>query len=299
MRSSFGDLQETIRSMPAGNVGETAKEAEISEANPPPPLQRPFDPATVPPPAPPPPPMRGIAEPAEAPGVATSPQLQTDKAEYVVWYGTNRRPNDYSDPGKGYSALRDNVVHYGSCRVFIPQSHKIGSIGSPWWKRLLTLTDDRLCLRSVNEFEQSAYWSGIAAQLAAIDVAERCAVVFVHGYNVSFQEAALRAAQIGFDLSVKGAMAFFRLAVAGIDARLSGRRGDDRGERRRHRRFHDRLCRKERRRCGAHHCATAWATAGYCAPSTGLRRRRSGALESHSGRSSSPLPMSMPMCSGS
>ena len=34
-------------------------------------------------------------------------------------------------------------------------------------------------------------------------------MIFVHGYNVSFQDAALRAAQIGFDLSVKGTMAFF------------------------------------------------------------------------------------------
>jgi esterase/lipase superfamily enzyme len=135
--------------------------------------------------------------------------LEADKAEYVVWYGTNRRPNDPGDVGKGYSAARDNVVHYGSCRVFIPQSHKIGSIGSPWWKRLLTWTDDRLRLLSVEEIEGGAYWSGIGAQLAAIGTDERSALIFVHGYNVSFQEAALRAAQIGFDLSVKGAMAFF------------------------------------------------------------------------------------------
>jgi esterase/lipase superfamily enzyme len=93
--------------------------------------------------------------------------------------------------------------------VFIPKSHKIGSIGSPWWKRLLMLTDDRLRLLGIDEFEQSAYWDGIASQLAAIGTDERCALIFVHGYNVSFQEAALRAAQIGFDLSVKGAMAFF------------------------------------------------------------------------------------------
>jgi esterase/lipase superfamily enzyme len=203
------DLQETIRSMPAENVGETAQEAEITEASPSSRVPLPFDPAIVPPPAPPPPPMRSISEPAEKPAAATSPQPQVDKAEYVVWYGTNRRPNDSSNSNKGYSAVRDNVVHYGSCRVFIPQSHKIGSIGSPWWKRLITLTDDRLRLLSVNEFEQSAYWTGIAAQLAAIDADERCALVFVHGYNVSFQDAALRAAQIGFDLSVKGAMAFF------------------------------------------------------------------------------------------
>ena len=34
-------------------------------------------------------------------------------------------------------------------------------------------------------------------------------MILVRGYNVSFQEAALQAAQSGFDPSVKGAMAFF------------------------------------------------------------------------------------------
>jgi esterase/lipase superfamily enzyme len=150
-----------------------------------------------------------LPEGAEQPAAAPSAPLQADKAEYLVWYGTNRRPNDPRDAGKGYSAARDNAVHYGSCRVFIPQSHKIGSIGSPWWKRLLTLTDDRLRLLSVDELQQSAYWNGIGTQLAALDANERAALIFVHGYNVSFQDAALRTAQIGFDLSVKGAMAFF------------------------------------------------------------------------------------------
>ena len=116
------------------------------------------------------PPVRGISEPEETTG-ATSSRLQTDKAEYVVWYGTNRRPNDPNDPANGYSAARDNLVHFGSCRVFIPQSHKIGSIGSPWWKRLLTWTDDRLRLLSVEEVELGVYWSGIGAQLAALDPA--------------------------------------------------------------------------------------------------------------------------------
>jgi esterase/lipase superfamily enzyme len=150
--------------------------------------------------------VRGISEPEEA-GGAKFPRPQADKAEYVAWYGTNRRRNDTG--ANGYSAARDSVVHYGSCRVFIPQSHKIGSIGSPWWKRLLTWTDDRLRLLSVDEVERSAYWSGIAARLGAINTDERSALIFVHGYNVSFEDAALRAAQIGFDLSVKGAMAFF------------------------------------------------------------------------------------------
>jgi esterase/lipase superfamily enzyme len=42
-----------------------------------------------------------------------------------------------------------------------------------------------------------------------IEQDDNSGVVFLHGYNVSFSDAALRAAQIGFDLSIKGAMAFF------------------------------------------------------------------------------------------
>jgi esterase/lipase superfamily enzyme len=179
------------------------------ETSPPSLIEPPLDPLTLSSPAHPPPLVRGIWDVAEQPAIAPSPVVQVDTAEYVVWYGTNRHPNDFKDGGKGYSATRDNVVHYGSCRVFIPKSHKIGSIGSPWWKRLLTMTDDRLRLLGINELQQNDYWNGIAAQLAAIDADARGALIFVHGYNVSFQEAALRAAQIGFDLSVKGAMAFF------------------------------------------------------------------------------------------
>lgn len=35
------------------------------------------------------------------------------------------------------------------------------------------------------------------------------ALVYIHGYNVGFEEAAIRAAQIGFDLKIGGITAFF------------------------------------------------------------------------------------------
>ena len=34
-------------------------------------------------------------------------------------------------------------------------------------------------------------------------------MVYLHGYNTTFHEAAIRAAQIGFDLKIPGEMAFF------------------------------------------------------------------------------------------
>jgi esterase/lipase superfamily enzyme len=46
---------------------------------------------------------------------------------------------------------------------------------------------------------------------AALDMAEdpRTVLLYVHGYNTTFASAAIRAAQIGFDLKVEGVTAFF------------------------------------------------------------------------------------------
>ena len=38
---------------------------------------------------------------------------------------------------------------------------------------------------------------------------ERSALAFIHGFNVTFQEAAIRTAQIGFDLKMRGIVGFF------------------------------------------------------------------------------------------
>ena len=138
-----------------------------------------------------------------------------ENAEYTVWYATSRRPVDPASPLHGFTCEHDDRLHYGSCQVFVPKSHKIGSIGSPWWKRMQTMTDDRLKLMSVTGLPEDAFWASLARQLDACVVEERDAVVFVHGFNVTFEEAAIRAAQIGFDLQVKGAMAFFSWASRG------------------------------------------------------------------------------------
>jgi esterase/lipase superfamily enzyme len=100
-------------------------------------------------------------------------------------------------------------VHHGWCRVSIPESHRIGSTGSPWWKRFITRVDDRLKLSRITTLSEFAYWQEIENVLRRLAPDDRDAVVFLHGYNVSFEEAALRAAQLGFDLDIPGVMAFY------------------------------------------------------------------------------------------
>lgn len=134
---------------------------------------------------------------------------QVDRS-YPVWYATNRRPVDPGDPARGFTGERDDRVHYGACQVFIPRSHQLGSIGSSWWRRLITGNDDRLRLLGIAPCPAGQYWQLLAEQLRMTDPAERHALVFLHGFNVTFSQAAVRAAQIGCDLGIRdGAMAFF------------------------------------------------------------------------------------------
>jgi len=76
--------------------------------------------------------------PAPARSAPLDLKVDQDNAEITVWYVTNRRPRNSKD---GYTSQRDDHVHYGTCRVFVPESHKIGSTGSSFFKRLLTITD--------------------------------------------------------------------------------------------------------------------------------------------------------------
>lgn len=130
---------------------------------------------------------------------------------YPLWFGTNRKPVNTGDISQGFTGEIDARLHYGTCQVAVPKSHQIGSTGSPWWKRLLTLSDDRLKLQSesVRVLNEAMFWNSIDRALQEHEPDEHSALVLIHGFNVSFEAAALRAAQIGFDLQVPGIMAFY------------------------------------------------------------------------------------------
>jgi len=139
-----------------------------------------------------------------------APQDDNAPGLYSLWYGTNRRPIDPADPSRGYSGARDeHQVHYGICKVAVPKSHKIGSIGSSWWERVLKWEDDRLKLVELSSLVEVDYWRKVREALTKRNAGERRALVFIHGFNVGFEQAALRAAQIGADLKVPGIMAFY------------------------------------------------------------------------------------------
>jgi len=123
---------------------------------------------------------------------------------YPVWFGTNRKPLDAADPGKGFGAEIDDHVHYGKRIVRIPSSHRTGELGSPLWKRLLLGVDDRISVDPASIMAADAFTRDVRKFIAGLDPADRNVLVYIHGFNTSFDEATRRAAQLGFDLKVPG-----------------------------------------------------------------------------------------------
>lgn len=128
-----------------------------------------------------------------------------------VWFGTNRLP---TASGDGFTSERNDRITRGRANVFVPEAHRFGEIGTPFWRRWLRLEfrDDRLRVQDVLPREPDHFYGEIrdAIHDAARDYRRAPqALFFLHGYNVSFEGAAIRAAQLACDLSVPGATAFF------------------------------------------------------------------------------------------
>lgn len=160
--------------------------------------------------------MEGLAEHKPAPkssfsltGQLSAPSPDAKPAIYPVWFGTNRKPA----PGGGYTGERDGAISRGRVEVKVPAAHRFGEAGNAFWQRLLRfeLRDDRLRVQRVTVQDSETFFGDLreAMGFATQSGQEPSALFFLHGFNVTFEDAAIRAAQIGFDLKVPGATAFF------------------------------------------------------------------------------------------
>ncbi len=120
-----------------------------------------------------------------------------DTKTMAVNFVTTRREKLSSSPACDsdfYGFLTDNKMHYGECLVNIPAKHIIGDItinnsqDKHQYFHLLGKTDkneeDFFNKISAHPFEE--------------------VIVFVHGFNVNFDEAVVRAGQIRYDLKFPG-----------------------------------------------------------------------------------------------
>ncbi len=128
---------------------------------------------------------------------------------FPVWFGTNRKPDGLG----GFGTARHDRTTRGRAEVFVPEGHRLGEIGTPFWKKMLRfdLRDDTLRLQQLSTLSHDAWLAELQQTMRDAEAAGEPshALVFLHGFYVTFEEAAIRAAQIGMDLAVPGATAFF------------------------------------------------------------------------------------------
>jgi len=155
-------------------------------------------------------PTQPAPPPVEATNTPVTPTEPAKNAVYPVWFGTNRKPNA---EGNGFTAERNETNTYGRVDVYVPEAHRFGETGNGFWTRLLRrdLRDDNLRVQYLEQQDEDQFFSEINA---AIEAARETgnqpqALVYLHGFNVTFEDAAIRAAQIGYDLKVPGPVAFF------------------------------------------------------------------------------------------
>ena len=145
----------------------------------------------------------------------TAPELAsaTGVGEMLVWFGTDRAPTIRDGRVAGFrnGASSPRKVHYGRCLVTVPEAHRFGEVGTPWWTRVVRRSQDgTLRLKAIESFDGADAFAASVNETLAHDLAdEHAALIYVHGYNTTFDAAATRTAQLGFDLNVEGITGFY------------------------------------------------------------------------------------------
>lgn len=152
-----------------------------------------------------------IVERAPASGNGATAALRAatpDHAVVEVFYATDRDRTGDADPRQYYGGDRGEL-RYGICRVSIPREHRMGALESPsiWRLEFRPNPDKHVVLLQVQEHDRETYLSNLAARVRASE--GKSALLFVHGYNVTFEDAARRTAQLHYDLGFDGAPVFY------------------------------------------------------------------------------------------
>ncbi|HND54509.1 MAG TPA: alpha/beta hydrolase, partial [Pirellulaceae bacterium] len=100
-------------------------------------------------------------------------------------------------------------LQLGECEITIPKAHREGRVERPsvWRLELKERADKHVILRRVERQPSDKFFTGVRNRVNQSP--RKDLFVFIHGYNVSFDTAARRTAQMAHDLDFEGAPIFF------------------------------------------------------------------------------------------
>jgi esterase/lipase superfamily enzyme len=142
-----------------------------------------------------------------------------------VFYATNRTLLTSSPVTFGSDPTSEGELRFGKVEVSIPLDHRMGNLEYPSFLRVLDPAKHFVAKPAV-QMNKSDFYGELAALASRSD--EHDCLVFVHGFNVSFDDASLRVAQLAYDLGFKGPAVLFTWPSQGklLDYLKDGRNAD-------------------------------------------------------------------------
>jgi esterase/lipase superfamily enzyme len=141
-------------------------------------------------------------------GRSNQAQSTDTHAIVKVYFGTDRELLVGKQGIVEFGSSRSSIS-YGWCDVSIPREHQMGQLEAPsvWRFEFREDPKSHVVLLKIAVQPEEGFFRQLSYKVLASR--KRTAFVFVHGYNVSFGEAARRTAQMAYDLGFEGAPAFF------------------------------------------------------------------------------------------
>jgi esterase/lipase superfamily enzyme len=156
-----------------------------------------------------------------SPGGAPKPQAArpASPTEVIdVFFATDREAKAAAQNGaaSGFlNRLPEKIeLSYGVCHVSVPKKHSLGKIESPSVWTFWAKADPQKHF-TITGYESRTLGTFTNELKARVGQSEgRSCFVFIHGYNVSFDDAALRTAQLSCDLKFLGVPILYSWASA-------------------------------------------------------------------------------------
>ncbi len=107
-----------------------------------------------------------------------------------------------------YGGQFNDQIQYGVCEVSIPLGHQPGELEGPQLFKMEVTPDaeKHIVLTKVGRLDMDSFHAALQTEM---DRKGKNIFVFIHGYNVSFEDAARRTGQMAYDLKFPGAPVFY------------------------------------------------------------------------------------------
>ena len=131
-----------------------------------------------------------------------------------IFFATNRCK--LSDGKANYGNQLSDELIYGFCEVSIPRGHIQGNLERPksiWFYDFPEQEDKHFVIKKIEEKNTQEFDETLAEWFELSD--EKVALIFIHGFNTTFEEAARRTGQLAWDIPFGGPTGFFSWPSSG------------------------------------------------------------------------------------